>query len=193
VNIIPARLSGVFLLQPVMHRDARGFFMESFNRRVFGQLLGLEPEFVQINHSHSRRGVLRGLHYQITKPQGKLVKVVRGEIFDVVVDLRPQSATFGTWESFQLSEQNQNQLWVPPGFAHGFAVVSEDADVIYGVTDYYDPVDERCIVWNDVRLGIPWPVQHPLVSRKDAQGLTLAQAEAEIRNRPMEAGHGAAR
>lgn len=162
----------VLLIEPRVFGDARGFFFESFNARAFAQATGLDLDFVQDNHSKSAHGVLRGLHYQEQKPQGKLVRVVAGEVFDVAVDIRPQSRTYGQWVGEILSADNQRQLWVPPGLAHGFLVLSESAEFLYKTTDYYAPEFERCIAWNDPALAITWPLNgtEPLVSSKDALG-----------------------
>jgi len=178
VKITSTDLPGVLLIEPTVFGDARGFFFESFNRRAFGQATGLDVDFVQDNHSRSARGVLRGLHYQVQHPQGKLVRVASGAVFDVVVDIRLTSPTFGRWFGCELSEHNQQMLWIPPGLAHGFLVLSESADFLYKTTEYYAPHDERCIAWNDPALGIDWPLsgELPTVSAKDAAGLTLAQA-----------------
>jgi len=159
--------------------DARGFFMESFNSRVFDDAVGRHVEFVQDNHSRSARGVLRGLHYQIQQAQGKLVRVTSGAVFDVAVDIRRTSATFGQWVGVELSADNHRQLWVPPGFAHGFLVLSESADFLYKTTDYYAPAHERSILWSDPDLGIEWPVLEiaPVLSAKDAQGRRFDEAE----------------
>ena len=171
-------LSGVFLIEPRVFGDDRGFFYESFNHAQFEQAVGTKVSFVQDNHSRSARHVLRGLHYQIQQPQGKLVRVVQGEVFDVAVDLRQGSPTFGHWVGELLSEQNKRQLWVPEGFAHGFVVLSETAEFLYKTTDYYAPQHERCILWNDSTLAIDWPLEAaPLLSGKDAQGVTFADAD----------------
>jgi len=168
----------VVLIEPQVFGDARGFFFESFNQKTFNEATGTNHPFVQDNHSRSSQGVLRGLHYQIQQPQGKLVRVARGKVWDVAVDIRKSSPTFGQWVGAELSEDNQHQLWVPPGFAHGFVVLSESADFLYKTTDYYAPEHERCIAWNDPQLGIRWPYEgEPRLSAKDAQGLTLAAAE----------------
>ncbi|WP_313311707.1 dTDP-4-dehydrorhamnose 3,5-epimerase [Pulveribacter sp.] len=168
----------VVLIEPKVFGDARGFFFESFNQRAFDEATGTSHQFVQDNHSRSSRGVLRGLHYQIQQPQGKLVRVARGAVWDVAVDIRKSSPTFGQWVGVELSEDNQRQLWLPPGFAHGFVVLSETADFLYKTTDYYAPEHERCIVWNDARLGIRWPYEgQPQLSAKDAQGVALERAE----------------
>jgi dTDP-4-dehydrorhamnose 3,5-epimerase len=172
----------VVLLEPKVFGDARGFFLESFNQRAFREATGLDAQFVQDNHSRSAQGVLRGLHYQVKMPQGKLVRVVRGSVFDVTVDVRRSSPTFGRWVGAELSEHNQHQLWVPPGFAHGFVVLSESADFLYKTTEYYAPEHERCIAWDDPEIGIDWPlapagVAAPLLSAKDAKGSSLREAE----------------
>ena len=168
----------VILIEPKVFGDARGFFFESFNQRAFNAATGTDYAFVQDNHSRSSRGVLRGLHYQIQQPQGKLVRVVQGAVFDVAVDIRKSSPTFGQWVGAELSADNHHQLWVPPGFAHGFVVLSETAEFLYKTTDYYAPEYERCIAWNDAALAIDWRYQDtPNLSAKDAQGLSLAQAE----------------
>ncbi|MBP7544514.1 MAG: dTDP-4-dehydrorhamnose 3,5-epimerase [Acidovorax sp.] len=169
----------VVLLAPKVFGDARGFFFESFNQAAFDQATGTRHAFVQDNHSRSSKGVLRGLHYQIQQPQGKLVRVVRGAVWDVAVDIRRSSPTFGQWVGAELSEDNQHQLWVPPGFAHGFVVLSESADFLYKTTDYYAPQHERCIAWNDPQLAIAWPDlgMAPVLSAKDAQGKLFAEAE----------------
>ncbi|MCB1896912.1 MAG: dTDP-4-dehydrorhamnose 3,5-epimerase [Zoogloeaceae bacterium] len=168
----------VVILEPTVYGDARGFFLESFNARGFEQLTGLAPVFVQDNHSRSARGVLRGLHYQIRQPQGKLVRVVRGAVFDVAVDLRRSSPTFGRWVGAELSADNHRQLWLPPGFAHGFLVLSDEADFLYKTTDYYAPEHERCLLWNDPAVGVHWPIEgEPLLSAKDRQGSLLDACE----------------
>lgn len=178
MQVTPAAIPDVLIIEPKVFGDARGFFFESYNERAFAQATGLRLNFVQDNHSRSARGVLRGLHYQIRQPQGKLVRVVRGSVFDVVVDLRRSSPTFGQWVGVELSEENYRQLWVPPGFGHGFLVTSESADFLYKTTDYYAPEHERCILWNDPAIGIQWPVEGaPQLSGKDQQGKLLAQAE----------------
>lgn len=174
----PTRIPDVLLLEPKVFGDARGFFFESFNQHAFAQATGLEVAFVQDNHSRSAQGVLRGLHYQIQNPQGKLVRCVRGAVFDVAVDIRRASATFGQWVGMELSEDNQRQMWVPPGFAHGFVVLTASADFLYKTTDYYAPASERCIAWNDPAIGIDWPLGiTPQLSAKDAVGRLLADAE----------------
>lgn len=169
----------VVLIEPKVFGDARGFFFESFNQKAFNEATGTNHQFVQDNHSRSAKGVLRGLHYQIQQPQGKLVRVVRGAVIDVAVDIRKSSPTFGQWVAEELSEDNHRQLWVPPGFAHGFVVLSEMAEFLYKTTDYYAPAFERCIAWDDPTLAIDWKLagRQPLLSAKDAQGLPLATAE----------------
>lgn len=178
MRVIATNLPDVLVLEPKVFGDARGFFFESYNARQFAELTGVQATFVQDNHSRSARGVLRGLHYQLHQPQGKLVRVVRGEVFDVAVDLRRSSPHFGRWTGVRLSEQNQRQMWVPPGFGHGFLVLSESADFLYKTTDYYAPEHERCVAWNDPAIGVEWPLAgEPLLSAKDRQGLGLLQAE----------------
>lgn len=169
----------VLLIEPKIFGDARGFFFESFNQRAFNEATGTSYAFVQDNHSRSSRGVLRGLHYQIRQPQGKLVRVARGAVFDVAVDIRKDSPTFGQWAGVELSETNQRQLWVPPGLAHGFLVLSESADFLYKTTDYYSPEHERCVRWDDPQLAIAWPeLDVPFqLSAKDQIGRLLAEAD----------------
>ena len=179
-TVTPTAIPEVLVLEPKVFGDARGFFDESFNARDFAQATGLQVDFVQDNHSKSARGVLRGLHYQIEQAQGKLVRVVQGEVFDVAVDLRKSSPTFGKWEGVELSEENQRQLWIPPGFAHGFLVLSDSADFLYKTTDYWAPAHERSLRWNDPAVGIawPWPVDTmPQLAAKDAAAPLLADAE----------------
>lgn len=175
----PLAISEVLLIEPKVFGDDRGFFFESFNQDQFEQATGLRPEFVQDNHSMSQRGVLRGLHYQLApKAQGKLVRVVAGEVFDVVVDIRKDSPYFGRWVGAVLSADNKHQLWIPPGFAHGFLTISERAEFLYKTTDYYAPQYERCIAWNDPAIGIEWPLDvPPILSAKDLAGVPLANAE----------------
>ncbi|MBC8784540.1 dTDP-4-dehydrorhamnose 3,5-epimerase [Pseudomonas fluorescens] len=174
----PLAISDVVLFEPKVFGDDRGFFFESFNDAQFSAAVGKEVTFVQDNHSRSVKNVLRGLHYQIQQPQGKLVRVVAGEVFDVVVDIRKSSPTFGQWVGEVLSAENKRQLWVPEGFAHGFVVLSEFAEFLYKTTDYYAPAHERCIAWNDPALDIKWPVSgEPALSGKDQQGLLLSNAE----------------
>lgn len=179
MQTIATPLDGVLILEPKVLGDARGFFFESFNTHRFEQLTGVHPDFVQDNHSRSAKCVLRGLHYQIRQPQGKLVRVVAGEVFDVAVDIRKSSATFGKWYGHRLSAENKLQLWVPAGFAHGFVVLSDFADFLYKTTDYWAPEHERCIAWNDPDLAIDWPLEGatPLVSARDTQGMAFRDAE----------------
>jgi dTDP-4-dehydrorhamnose 3,5-epimerase len=178
MKIIRTDIPDVLIIEPKVFGDTRGFFFESFNQRQFEQLTGFAPNFVQDNHSRSARGVLRGLHYQIHQPQGKLVRVIAGEVFDVCIDMRRSSPTFGKSVYATLSADNHRQLWIPPGFAHGFLVTSESADFVYKTTDYYAPEHERSVLWNDAALAIPWPLQgEPLLSAKDKAGTPLAQAE----------------
>ncbi|MCC6813093.1 MAG: dTDP-4-dehydrorhamnose 3,5-epimerase, partial [Rubrivivax sp.] len=158
MHVIPTALAGVLVLEPRVFGDDRGFFMESYNRRSFAQATGLDIDFVQDNHSRSRKGVLRGLHYQLRQPQGKLVRVTHGAVFDVAVDIRRGSPTFGRWVGVELSADNHRQLWVPPGLAHGFVVLSDSADFLYKTTDYYAPEHERSIAWDDPAIGIDWPL-----------------------------------
>jgi dTDP-4-dehydrorhamnose 3,5-epimerase len=168
----------VLLIEPAVFGDSRGFFFESFNQAKFEAAVGRPVTFVQDNHSRSARRVLRGLHYQIRQPQGKLVRVVHGEVFDVAVDLRSSSPTFGKWVGALLSAENKKQLWVPDGFAHGFVVLSDSADFLYKTTNYYAPAHERCIIWNDPEIGIEWPIKGaPSLSTKDGQGLLLNDAD----------------
>ena len=178
MKVTPTPIPEVLVIEPKMFGDARGFFYESFNQTAFNQATGLNLNFVQDNHSRSARGVLRGLHYQIQQPQGKLVRVVRGAVFDVAVDIRKSSLNFGQWVGIELSENNYKQLWVPPGFAHGFLVISETAEFLYKTTEYYAPEHERCIAWNDPTIGINWPeALVPQLSAKDQQGKSLKTAE----------------
>lgn len=180
MKALPTAIEGVLLLEPKVFGDARGFFLESWNRRTFVQL-GLELDFVQDNHSRSQQGVLRGLHYQLRQPQGKLVRVVAGEVFDVAVDLRRSSPTFGRWTGVHLSAENQRIFWIPPGCAHGFLTLSESADFLYKATDYYAPEHERSLLWNDPDLAIDWPLAQlsapPLLAAKDAAGTPFRLAE----------------
>nr|WKF58535.1 dTDP-4-dehydrorhamnose 3,5-epimerase [Paraburkholderia busanensis] len=178
IRVIDTTFAEVKIIEPRVFGDARGYFFESFNARDFSAGVGQEVAFVQDNHSRSIKGVLRGLHYQIQHAQGKLVRVLEGEVFDVVVDVRRQSPTFGKWEGVTLSAENHRQLWVPPGFAHGFVVLSDSAQVFYKTTDYWYPEHERCIVWNDPAIGIEWPIDgEPLLAAKDAAAKHLAEAE----------------
>ena len=178
MKVTPTAIPDVLIIEPRVFGDARGFFYESFNQKAFNQATGLSLNFVQDNHSRSAKGVLRGLHYQIQQPQGKLVRVVRGAVFDVAVDIRKRSPTFGKWVGLELSENNHQQLWIPAGFAHGFLVTSESAEFLYKTTDYYAPEHERCIAWNDQDIAIEWPLTTPpSLSAKDQQGLALREAE----------------
>jgi dTDP-4-dehydrorhamnose 3,5-epimerase len=178
MKIAATNLTDIFVLEPAVHGDERGFFFESFNQKRFDEAVGRKTQFVQDNHSRSVKGVLRGLHYQIRQPQGKLIRALQGEIFDVAVDLRRHSATFGKWSGTVLSAENKKQMWVPEGFAHGFAVLSETAEILYKVTDYYAPQHERSLLWNDPTVAIAWPLDGtPSLSVKDRDGAALAQAE----------------
>ena len=175
MNIIETKLPGVVIIEPKVFGDERGFFLETFQRERYRDLAGIDLDFVQDNHSRSSKGVLRGLHFQKTKPQGKLVRVVSGEVFDVAVDIDPNSPTYGQYESVILSEQNKRQFWVPPGYAHGFLVLSDVADFEYKCTDYYDPSDEGSLIWNDQDVAIDWPLDQPQLSAKDIEAPTLKQ------------------
>ncbi|MFZ2388824.1 MAG: dTDP-4-dehydrorhamnose 3,5-epimerase [Polaromonas sp.] len=179
MNIIPTAIPEVLIIEPRVFGDARGFFYESFNQKAFNDATGTNHQFVQDNHSRSGKSVLRGLHYQIEQPQGKLVRVVRGAVFDVAVDLRRYSATFGRWVGVELTEDNHRQVWVPPGFAHGFLTLSDSADFLYKTTDYYAPDFERCIAWNDPALAVVWPLAGypPKLSIKDQAGILMANAQ----------------
>jgi dTDP-4-dehydrorhamnose 3,5-epimerase len=178
VKAIPTAIAEVLVVEPAVFGDARGAFFESWNRRAFSKLVGRDVDFVQDNHSVSARGVLRGLHYQLRQPQGKLVRVVAGEVFDVVVDLRRSSPTFGRWVGETLSAQNRRMMWVPEGFAHGFLVLSDIAEFLYKTTDYYAPEHERTLLWNDPAIGVTWPLDGaPVLKPKDAAGTPLASAE----------------
>jgi dTDP-4-dehydrorhamnose 3,5-epimerase len=181
MRIHETRLAEVKLLEPKVFADSRGFFLESYNQRTFAEL-GIDEGFVQDNHSRSERGVLRGIHYQLIQPQGKLVRAVRGEIFDVAVDLRRSSPSFGSWTGHLLSEENKQMLWIPAGFGHGFLVLSEVAEVLYKATDFYAPQGERSILWNDAEIGIQWPNTGvaPILSAKDSAGKRLGEAEVFI-------------
>jgi len=177
MEVIETTISDVKLLKPKVFGDERGFFMESYNQKTLKDLCGLDVDFVQDNHSRSTKNVLRGLHYQMEQAQGKLVRVVSGEVFDVAVDLRQSSATFGQWAGTVLSGQNHHQFYVPPGFAHGFVVLSETADFLYKTTDYYAPQHEKCISWDDPEIGIEWPIDgEPSLSEKDKAGVSFQQA-----------------
>lgn len=178
MNIIDTKIKDAVIIEPAVFGDSRGFFLETFQAQRYLDQARIELPFVQDNHSRSAKGVLRGLHYQKTKPQGKLVRVVRGEVFDVGVDLRKGSPTFGCWQGVWLSEENHRQLWLPPGLAHGFVVTSESADFEYKCSDYYDPEDEGCLIWNDPDVGIEWPLANPLLSDKDKAGLSFKELTA---------------
>ena len=178
MNVIPTAIPDVLLIEPRVFGDERGFFFESYNERQWREKTGQDLRFVQHNHSRSARNVLRGLHYQIRRPQGKLVRVIRGEVYDVAVDLRRSSATFGRWVGAYLSEENKRIFWVPPGFAHGFLVLSQMADFLYLATDFYAPEHERAIAWNDPDLNVSWPLQgEPLLSDKDRRAVRFRDAE----------------
>jgi dTDP-4-dehydrorhamnose 3,5-epimerase len=180
MNVISTSISEVLVIEPKVFGDSRGFFFESFNHKNFNQATGLDVKFVQDNHSRSVKDVLRGLHYQIRQPQGKLVRVVRGQVFDVAVDIRRSSPSFGQWVGVELTEDNYRQLWVPPGFAHGFYVLSDTADFLYKTTDYYLPDLERSLLWNDPTVAVSWPIQadvSPIVSAKDKIAPKLTDAE----------------
>ncbi|WP_425642642.1 dTDP-4-dehydrorhamnose 3,5-epimerase [Marinomonas gallaica] len=176
MNVIETNIADVVIIEPKVFGDERGFFLETFQAERYQEMAGIDLPFVQDNHSRSGKNVLRGLHFQKSKPQGKLVRVVRGEVFDVAVDIRPDSPTYGQWAGVLLSEENKRQFWVPPGLAHGFVVLSDIADFEYKCTDYYDPSDEGCLIWNDASVGIEWPEGiEPILSAKDELGLTLEQ------------------
>lgn len=176
MNVIATEIPDVLMIEPKLFGDSRGFFFESFNERTFREQTGVDLSFVQDNHSHSSRNVLRGLHYQVANPQGKLVRVVQGEVLDVAVDVRRNSPTFGRWVARQLSADNHRQLWIPPGLAHGFLVLSDSADFLYKTTDYFNPSAERCIRWDDPDLAIDWGLtEPPVLSAKDQQGLRLRE------------------
>ena len=176
MNVIKTNIDGVVIIEPKVFGDERGFFLETFQAERYKEMAGIDLPFVQDNHSRSGKNVLRGLHFQKTKPQGKLVRVVRGEVFDVAVDIRQDSPTYGLWAGVILSEENKRQFWVPPGLAHGFVVLSDVADFEYKCTDYYDPSDEGCLMWNDPTVGIDWPEGiEPILSAKDQSGLALGE------------------
>ncbi len=178
MNVIPSAISDLLIIEPKVFGDERGFFFESFNRRRFAELTSRDVDFVQDNHSRSVKNVLRGLHYQIRQPQGKLVRVVQGSVFDVAVDIRKSSPTFGQHLGLELSAENKRMLWIPEGFAHGFLVLSETAEFLYKTTDYWAPEFERSIAWNDPQINIQWPIQgEPALSAKDQIGKTLLEAE----------------
>lgn len=176
MRVINTHISDLLIIEPTVFNDERGFFYESFNAREFAALSGIDVEFVQDNHTRSKKGVLRGLHYQAKQPQGKLVRVVSGEVWDVAVDIRRDSATFGQWSAMSLSADNRRQVWIPPGFAHGFLVLSDVAEVLYKTTDYWAPEHERCIRWDDETLAIDWPLEsEPVLSTKDMQGASFVE------------------
>jgi dTDP-4-dehydrorhamnose 3,5-epimerase len=176
MKVTPTRIPDVLLIEPKVFGDDRGFFFESYNQKAFREATGLNVNFVQDNHSKSAKNVLRGLHYQIEQPQGKLVRVTHGEVFDAAVDIRKGSITYGQWVGLILSAENKKQLWIPPGFAHGFLTLSETAEFLYKTTEYYSPEHERCIIWNDANIAIEWPLQDlPLVSGKDAMGSQFSE------------------
>ena len=178
MRAVQTDLPDVLILEPKVFGDERGFFFESHNQRVFEQATGVRAEFVQDNHSRSGRGVLRGLHYQVRQPQGKLVRVVTGEVFDVAVDLRRASPAFGRWTGTRLSAENKRMMWIPAGFAHGFLVLSGSADFLYKTTDYYAPEHERCLLWSDPAIGITWPLDgEPILAARDRAGVSLSEAE----------------
>jgi len=174
MNVVKTKLKDCVIIEPKVFGDERGFFLETFQAVRYADFAGINSPFLQDNHSRSSKGVLRGLHFQKTKPQGKLVRVVRGEVYDVAVDIRSGSPTYGQWEAVILSEENKTQFWVPPGFAHGFLVLSDTADFEYKCTDYYDSSDEGSVLWNDPDLNVPWPIDNPLLSEKDANAPKLA-------------------
>ncbi len=177
MNVIRTKIPDVIIFEPSVYGDERGFFFESFNQKKFFEAANLDIHFVQDNHSRSARNVLRGMHYQIEQAQGKLVRVTQGEVFDVAVDLRASSPTFGQWEGTHLSAENKRQMWIPPGFAHGFLVLSDFAEFLYKTTDYYAPQHERCLKWDDPTVGIDWPLQaEPVLSEKDIKGLNFQEA-----------------
>lgn len=178
MKVTQTKLDGVVIIEPKVFGDDRGFFLESFQADRYRELAGIEQAFIQDNHSRSTKGVLRGLHFQVTNPQGKLVRVVQGEVYDVAVDVNPESPTYGQYEGVILSETNKRQFWVPPGYAHGFVVLSDTADFEYKCTEYYDPSDEGGIIWNDPKVGIDWPLKNPVLSAKDAILPTLDELNA---------------
>ena len=175
MKVIKTELENCVIIEPIVHEDHRGVFVETFQTLKYASEAGIKLPFVQDNYSRSFRGVLRGLHYQQTKPQGRLIRVVHGEVLDVAVDLRPESSTFRKWSSIVLSGQNMKQIWIPPGFAHGFLVLSDAADVEYKCSEFYDPQDERQIRWNDSELDIAWPIKNPILSVKDSEAPTLSE------------------
>lgn len=174
MNVIKTELNDCFLIEPTVFNDDRGFFLETFQAKRYAELIGINDPFVQDNYSHSHKNVLRGLHFQKNNPQGKLVRVTQGEVYDVALDIRKDSSTCGQWISVILSGDNKKQLWIPPGFAHGFVVLSDNADFEYKCTDFYDPLDEGCIIWNDPDLNISWPIDNPIISNKDLNASKFA-------------------
>ncbi len=193
MNVIQTEIPELLILEPGVFGDDRGFFFESYNSKVLVEEAGITDVFVQDNHSRSSKNVLRGLHYQIKQPQGKLIRVVVGEVFDVAVDIRRNSPTFGKWIGERLSAENKKMLWIPKGFAHGYVVISDVAEVLYKTTDYWAPVYERCIAWNDPSLNITWPIEgEPKLSKKDQQGLSLSRAELfdDLNQEPSPEGEG---
>lgn len=179
MKIIDTKIADVKIIEPAVYGDDRGFFLETFSAARYQKMLGIDKSFVQDNHSRSQQSVLRGLHFQTAHPQGKLVRAVTGEIFDVVVDIRPDSATFKQWVGVTLSESNKRQVWLPAGLAHGFVVLSEFADFEYKCTEYYDPSSEQCIIWNDKDINIEWGIDNPILSEKDQQGKSLNELMLE--------------
>ncbi|CVF49271.1 dTDP-4-dehydrorhamnose 3%2C5-epimerase [Serratia marcescens] len=175
MKVIDTKIAGVKVIEPKIFGDQRGFFFETFQKQRYQELLDIEHDFVQGNYSRSTRGVLRGLHFQTSRPQGKLVYTLRGEVYDVVVDIRPNSPSFKQWLGINLSEGNKKQLWIPPGLAHGFLVLSDEVDFAYKCTDYYDPKNEHCLSWNDPELAIEWPIEHPQLSEKDLKGKLFSE------------------
>lgn len=175
MEVIHTKIADVKIIQPKIFGDARGFFLETFEKKRYQEMLNIDYDFVQDNHSRSTKGVLRGLHFQKNNPQGKLVRVVRGEVFDVAVDIRPDSPTFGQWEGIILSEENKTQFWIPPGLAHGFVVLSDIADFEYKCTDYYNSTCEGCLQWDDPEVAVDWPIKQPLLSDKDRKGKRLKE------------------
>jgi dTDP-4-dehydrorhamnose 3,5-epimerase len=180
MKVIDTKINGVKIIEPKVFEDVRGFFLETFNAQRYKKMLDIEHDFIQDNHSRSVKNVLRGLHLQTNNPQGKLVRVVHGEVLDVAVDIRKNSPTFGLWESVILSESNKKQFWIAPGLAHGFVVLSDVADFEYKCTNYYDPASEKCILWNDADLNIEWLVSDPILSDKDMKGLTFKEYASQL-------------
>jgi dTDP-4-dehydrorhamnose 3,5-epimerase len=179
MTLIPTEIPDIRLIQPKVYEDARGFFLESYNQAAY-EAIGIMGPFVQDNHSRSQKNALRGMHAQLRRPQGKLIRVIHGEVFDVVVDLRRNSATYKKWAGFVLSDRNFQQCYIPPGFAHGFCVLSDTAEFEYKVTDYYDPESELHLIWNDPEIGIRWPISDPILSAKDAQGVLFKAVASQL-------------